>query len=167
MLINSYFRLKMLNLNYNSFLDQLFQKLTNLNVDVTGLELDHLGYIVSSVEEYNSVKQELIKLGDFIKEPIVGNWQVGHVKLFEPMGYKSYVIPVLELIAPLQGETPTLGFEHAEFVLKESYQSYMAKYPKLNWDISAINRPEFSMIKLRLDENTQVKFHLKPILAMD
>lgn len=151
-------------LDYQIFLDKVFVKLNKLGVDVSGLELDHLGYKVATNEEYDQTKAEFLKLGDCVGEPILNDRRIGHFKLFIPLEYGEYHIPALELIAPMQSEQCATGFEHAEFVLKESYQSFMAKHPKLNWDLSAVNRSEFSMIKLRLDENTQVKFHLKPIL---
>jgi len=42
----------------------------------------------------------------------------------------------------------------------------MSKYPNVAWDVSSIDQKDFPMIKLRFDENTQVKFHIKPVLSI-
>jgi uncharacterized protein len=148
------------------FLNEILSRIQKAGVDVTVLELDHIAYKTSSLEEYEKIKPDFLKFGKMIKENMVRERKVGHIKLFKPIIYKQYVIPALEVIAPKTGEIIKPGWEHVEFVLKESYEQFMSKYPSLNWDTSVMTSDVFSMIKLILGEDMQVKFHMTPLLEM-
>ncbi|MFC1780545.1 VOC family protein [Patescibacteria group bacterium] len=150
--------------NYKTFLDKLFQKLNEKGIDVSNYELDHLGYISPFGEEYDKVKQEVLEIADLDHESEVGQWLVSAYKLKTPLIYKNYKIHAIELITPKDGSKVKSGFEHVEFVLNESFDSLIAKYPNLNWDISKIKRKEYSMLKLKLSDDMQVKFPRKSVL---
>lgn len=151
---------------YKSFLDKLFTKINELRIDVSGLELDHLGYQASSNEVYDQLKPEFLKFGEQVSENIVGGRRVGIFQLKTPLKYEIYTISAIELIAPKEDQICQTNLEHAEFVLKENFESFMKKYPNLSWDISAINQDTFPMIKLKLDTDLQVKFHSTPVLEI-
>jgi predicted metalloenzyme YecM len=148
------------------FLDRLFENLEKVGIDVSGLEMDHIAYKTSSEKEYFELKPDFLKIGSLVKESMVRERRVGIFELNKPWYYKNYKVSAVELIAPKVGEIIKSGFEHAEFVLNESYESFMGKVPKINWDTSVMNSDLFSMIKLRLTEDMQVKFHQMPILEM-
>lgn len=135
-----------------------------MKIDVTGLVLDHIAYKASSDKEYDKLKPEFMEMGELVREVLVGGRRVGVFKLKKPLVYKKYRIPAVELIGPMEGEKVVSGLEHAEFVLKESFESFMKKYPDLNWDTSSINRDKYCMLKLKLREGMQVKFPEKSIL---
>jgi uncharacterized protein len=150
----------------NKFLDDFLERLEKVGVNVSGLEMDHIAYKTSSVDEYDVMKPKFLKVGEQVHENMVRERRVGIFKLDQPLRYKNYSIPAVELIAPKPGEIIKSGWEHAEIVLKESYESFMDKYPNLNWDTSVMNSDLFSMIKLKLGEDMQAKFHLMPILEI-
>jgi predicted metalloenzyme YecM len=150
--------------NYAAFLDELFARLVKTGVDVKDLELDHIAYKTSSEEEYYNLLPEFKKMGNLIKENIVRERRVGHFKLFQSIIYKQYTIPAFEVIAPKVGEVIKSDWEHAEFLLTESFQNFMDHYPNLNWDTSVMNSAEFPMIKLKLGDDMQVKFPLNRLL---
>ena len=149
-----------------NFLDRLFGNLRKIGVDVSSLEMDHIAYKTSSEKEYFKLKPDFLKIGSLVKESIVRERKVGIFKLNIPWHYKDYSISAAELIAPKKDEIIKSGFEHAEFVLNESYKSFMEKYRHLSWDTSVMNSDLFSMIKLKLTEDMQVKFHQMPILEI-
>jgi predicted metalloenzyme YecM len=146
-------------MNFTSFLDQFFARLNETGVDITGYELDHLGYQCSSDKDYDKLKQTFSNMGEMFDENIVGGRRVGLFKLNLPILYKNYAILAVELIAPKVGQDYPSALEHAEFVINEKFDTFMVKYPLINWDTSAIDQPMFPLIKLRLGENIQVKFH--------
>lgn len=126
--------------------------------------MDHIGYQASSNDDYDKLRGEFDGLGERVSEEVVGGRRVGIYKLNNPLHYQQYTNTAIELVAPKEGQQCPSALEHVEFVLKEPFESFMRCYPKISWDISAINQPGFPMIKLRLTRDTQVKFHLKPAL---
>ena len=55
----------MIKLDQTTFLNSFFQKLNEVGIDISQYEMDHLGYQASSNEDYDQLKQELQKEGDF------------------------------------------------------------------------------------------------------
>ena len=86
------------------FIEKLLQKLNKLDVDVSKLQMDHLGYQVSSDQEYDGLKEEFKKFGEMVSEKIVGGRRVGIYKFFKPLNFKQYVILAIELVAPKKGQ---------------------------------------------------------------
>jgi predicted metalloenzyme YecM len=112
------------------------------------------------------LKPEVSKFAVLRKENIVRGRPVDVYELTPAWNYKQYKISAIELIGPKEGDVLSTGFEHAEFVLKNGFQDFLDKYPDLDWDTSIMNANEFPMIKLKLEEDMQVKFHLEPILEI-
>ena len=69
------------------------------------------------------------------------------------------MINAIELIEPKKGQICLSSLEHVEFVINEQFDTFVARYPTLQWDTSAVNQPMFPMVKLPLGDNIQVKFH--------
>lgn len=151
---------------YNSFIEGILAGIQTSGIDVTDLVMDHIGYQASSNEDYDLSKKEFDAIGDLVSEKIVGGRRVGIYKLKTPLRYKQYVNEAIELVAPKEGQICPSGLEHVEFVLNEDFDSFMKKYPNVPWDTSAVNQPMFPMIKLKLTDTTQVKFHYKPVLEI-
>jgi len=152
--------------NYQSFIKEILQKLNEQGIDVSSLDMDHIGYQASSNEDYDRLRTEFDSLGERVSEEIVGGRRVGIYKLNEPLHYQQYINTAIELVAPKDGQVCPSALEHVEFVLSETFESFMKRYPSISWDTTAISQLGFPMIKLKLSENTQVKFHLKPVLKI-
>lgn len=151
---------------YNEFLDKLFLKLEEIGIDVSEYEMDHMAYQASSDEDYDRLKPEFLKIGEIISENIVGGRRVGVFKLKNQLTYKDYKISAIELLAPQQGQKCLSAFQHAEFVIDESFESFIKRHPGVSWDINSINRDLYPRLKLQLSEGVTVKFHLMSILDM-
>ena len=145
--------------NLSSFLDKLFAKLAEKGIDVSEYEMDHIGYQCSSSDDYDKLKLTFSDLGVLLDENIVGDRRVGLFKLREAIQYKKYLINAIELIEPKKGQICLSSLEHVEFVINEQFDTFVARYPTLQWDTSAVNQPMFPMVKLPLGDNIQVKFH--------
>lgn len=152
--------------NYKDFLEKLIKDIEGKGIDVSNLNLDHFGYQCSSNEDYDNLRPELEKIAKLISENIVGGRRVGIFKLNTPLGYKNWKIPAVELVAPKEGQQCPSALEHAEFVIDEGFDSFVKKYPNLSWDLTAVSQPIFPMVKLKLSDYTQVKFHYKPVLEI-
>lgn len=152
--------------NYKEFLDKLLSDIEAKGIDASNYYLDHFGYQSSSNEDYDKLKPELLAIAEMISENIVGGRRVGIFKFNTPLLYNGKEIPAFELVAPKDGQICPSALEHAEFVIDTDFDSLVKKYPNLDWDLTAINQPTFPMVKLKLSENTQVKFHLKPVLEI-
>lgn len=150
--------------DYKKFLDRFLLKISQKGIDVSGLEMDHVGYQTLSEDDYKNTKVEFDKIGKLVKEDIVNGRSVGIFKLFRPLIYKNYKFEAVEVYAPKKDQIVKRGLEHAEIVIKEDFQTMMEKYPGLEWDTSAVNSTSYAQLKLRLDEDIQVKFHHAPIL---
>lgn len=152
--------------NYQSFLDTVFQKIQELQINVSKMELDHFGYQAASDKEYEDLKLEATKIGKLVKEDVVNGRKVGFLEFFTPLVYHNRQISAFEFYAPKLGQKVKSGLEHTEFVLQESFSSFLQKYPKIAWDKSAIESTTYPQIKLKLTEDIQVKFLPRPILEV-
>lgn len=152
--------------NYKVFLDKLLQDVEDKGIDVYKYNLDHFGYQCSSDTDYDNLKPELIKFGEMVSENIVSDRRVGIFKLNTSLEYKNWEIGAIELVAPKEGQECPSALEHAEFVIDTDFDSFVKKYPNLEWDLTAVNQPTFPMVKLKLSDHTQVKFHLQPVLEI-
>ena len=152
--------------NYQNFLDKLLKDVEGKGIDVSGYNLDHFGYQCSSDENYDKLKPELEQVARLISENIVGNRRVGIFKLNTSLDYKDKKIEAVEIVAPKEGQVCPSALEHAEFVIDTDFDSFVKKYPNLPWDTSKVNQPTFPMVTLKLSGDTQVKFHLQPVLEI-
>lgn len=152
--------------NYTLFIEEVLQKIHEVTIDVSRLDMDHIGYQASSNKDYDRLKEEFDNLGERVSEEIVGGRRVGIYKLNNPLQYQQYTIPAIELVAPKERQICPSAFEHVEFVIQEPFESFIKRYPSVSWDVSAINQKDFPMVKLKLDTYIQVKFHLTPVLEI-
>lgn len=153
-------------LDYHSFLDQFFIQIAAVQLDITGLPLDHIAYQASSAADYERLLPEFSQVGALISEELIANRRVAVFELATPFTYHDYHIPALELIEPRAGQVIESGFQHAEFVINVPFEEYMKKYPDLNWDTSSMHRDEFSHLKLNFANGMTLKFLLRPILEL-
>jgi predicted metalloenzyme YecM len=151
---------------YKTFLNEIFNQINLIGIDVDGYDLDHIAYQASSIEDYEKHKVEYSGIGDFFSEEIVGERRVAIYKLTTAIQYKKYSIPALEIIEPKEGQVIKSGFQHAEFVMPHPFENYIEKYPTIQWDKSSMYRDEFAHLKLNFKNGLTLKFLRKPILEM-
>lgn len=145
--------------NYETFLDQTYSGLQEIGLDVGEFVLDHVGYQANSKEDYESKRAELLKTAVLKSENIVGGRRVGIFQLNEPLIYKVQKIDAAELVEPKEGQVCESRLDHTEFVTPKTFDEMMVQYPKINWDTSAKDRPEFAKLQLRLANGLGAKFH--------
>lgn len=151
--------------NFTYFAENTLARLNELSINVDDLELDHFAYQTSSTEEYEAMKKSATQVGRLESESNVDNRKVGIFKLNVPVKYKQYETGVFELVEPIPGKQSESRIYHIEFVLKESFDEFLLRYPAVSWDLRAKDREIFPKITLNFEDGTSVKFHTKNILG--
>jgi len=140
------------------FLEDLFGKIENIELNVDQYELDHICYRVESVADYKTKKAELSELGDLLIESLVNGRLISTFKLFEPILYKKRKIYLIELPGPKATHAYPRGLEHAEFVTKEPLQKIIERYPQYSFEAFGIHKKINADITLKLGEYC-IRFH--------
>jgi predicted metalloenzyme YecM len=140
------------------FLKTLFEHLHNAQLDVAPLELDHICYRVATLPEYDALKTTLASLGTLLTESQIGGRPIATYKLFEPICFEDRKIFVVELPAPKVGAEYKTGFEHAEFVIQESFESFMGRHAHLEFDLRGMGKRNNAEVRIGFGE-CSVKFH--------
>lgn len=156
----------MSDLNFIPFLDSFFEQIHLVKLDVSGLPLDHIAYQASTRQDYEQHLSEFSALGELVSQEVIGGRRVAVVKLDNPLIYNNYAIQALELIEPRADQQCESGFQHAEFVVKKSFEQYLFEYPNIAWDTSSMDREEFAHLKINFANGLTLKFLLKPILEL-
>ncbi|MDD5397334.1 MAG: VOC family protein [Candidatus Moranbacteria bacterium] len=147
--------------NCEKFLDDIFGKLVDIKIDVSGFYLDHIAYRVETLERYEEFKKEFLQKGELISENLIKNRPIAVFQLNSPMTYKNMNIRYLELPAPSDHKFFPEGFEHAEFVVDSSLEEFVRKYPNVEFKI---DKKEINTeYVLDLGDGLAVKFHEIPL----
>lgn len=151
------------------FLVRLFNALSRFSVDVSRSPLDHLCYRVSTLEEYARVKQELSGSADLLHEAQISGRPIATFLLHKPIRYQApgesaaREIRCIEVPAPKASKPCATGWEHAEFVIEESFEDFERRYPDLTFDRSGVAKANNPELELSLGEGIAVKFHHAPL----
>lgn len=140
------------------FLDKLFGKLDEIEMNTTPYFLDHICYRVGSREEYEIKKTELALLGKLLIESMVNGRLIATYKLFHPILHRERSIDVIELPSPKPGHAYKSGLEHAEFVTTLPLQKIIDKYPQYSFEVFGIHKRINADITLKLGEFC-IRFH--------
>lgn len=144
--------------NPQPFLDNLFQDLKELNIDVENFELDHICYRVETQEKYNELKNLMLEISSLLSETLISERPISTFKLFKPISYLDRDIWLIEIPAPKAGSFYIEGFEHAEFVIDQQLESFMTLYPNIEFNTKSITKPLNPEIGVKM-KNSNVKFH--------
>jgi len=140
-----------------SFLKQLLVEMESLRLPVSTLKADHLCFRVETPEQYEIYKLALQVENTLLIESIVNGRPIATFQLKEPFQVQNQKIELVELPAPKPGFPYPLGFEHAEFVIQESFDVFAARFPDLKF--SKAGNPNMNPeLCLKLTAG-QVKFH--------
>ncbi|XGC82015.1 VOC family protein [Bdellovibrio bacteriovorus] len=151
--------------------EQFFQSLIDALAALglpTHLASDHLCFRVATTEEYQEYKTHLLNHGTLLTEAHVNGRPIATFKLHTPFKTKTHEIPLVELPAPKPGANYASGFEHAEFIIEESFETFAAKFPKVKFEEPTKKTINAEMC-LKL-EGKQAKFHhqsLERIIEME
>ncbi|MEL6717994.1 MAG: VOC family protein [Bacteroidota bacterium] len=155
--------------NAISFLTHLFQRMQSDSIDFQGFKLDHICYRVETMERYESLKEELLKIGGLLVESEIGGRSIATFRLDKSLIFEDRKIQILELPAPKTNNRYQEGFEHVEFVIKDSFESFMQQYSHCHFDIKGMKKDINPDIRLDYGKMS-VKFHhqtLEEVIAWE
>ena len=143
----------------NDFLENLENKLNELNIGFNEYLADHICYRTSTFEEYKVLIDLLSQKHKLLIASDVGGREIATFKLTTPISFRDYFIDVLEIPSPKKGRNYSSGFEHIEMVIGEDFKSFKEKYPKLSFDDSGCHKDFNPELRLPITEAISIKFH--------
>ena len=146
-----------------AFLDQLFRLIDRFEIDYSSYTIDHICFRTASVDEYQRLKESLSAVHELLIESPVGGWRIATYRLAQPIKYKEWSIPLLELPEPKAGSQYQSGFEHIEFVIEKSFEELSSQYSSLTFDYKGTHKRINPELRLKLDQNYCIKFHHLPL----
>lgn len=141
------------------FLDLLSAEMLEARIDFSQNLIDHLCYRVTTEAEYIQYKNLFLGIGEELIESEVGGRLISTFKLYKPLLYKDREIDVVELTSPKSKNKYALGFEHAEFVVTENFQIFIDKYPKVEFDLTALSKKINPDIRIDFKSGQSIKLH--------
>ena len=145
-----------------SFLEKIFLNLGKDGINVSAYELDHICYRVETLQQYDKLKKELDKIADLLRENKVRERFIATYKLHKPIIFRDRKIDVIEIPQPSDHISYKTGWQHAEFVIDESFESFMSKYPKVKFTTDGMQKEVNPELKVVWSDYT-VKFHHQSI----
>lgn len=142
----------------NVFLDRLFQALVNSSISLDGLQIDHIAYRTETSDEYNRVKLDFEKYGEYLPDAEIRGRRIAVLKLHSPLKYKKWSIEAVEILEPASNNRFKSGWEHIE-VVSRNLNGIIDKYPSLNWDKDSMDRKNNPELTLRFDIDLAIRFH--------
>lgn len=148
-----------------SFLENLFQEISAVGVDVSAFQMDHVCYRVADMGRYEELKHAWGRYVEGFEsyESEVNGRPISVFVLMHPPTIGGRLIPVIELPAPKAGAAYPEGWEHAEFVIEEPFEAFMERYPMLEFDKKGLSKTINPELGLKLGGGLQVKFHHLPL----
>ena len=121
------------------------------------LKPDHLCYRVKTLLEYVAYKNFLSEWGTLLADSPINGRPIAVFKLSRGFKTPSGVIRVVELPAPKAGLDYATGFEHAEFVIPDSFEEFQGRYLQSKFIVGP-PKPLNAELALPL-QSGQAKFH--------
>jgi len=146
--------------DYSAFLDDILGRVDAQGFDRGDfIQIDHMCYRTTSMENYLQKKDELASVASLLGETTINHRPISTFRLFEPVLHGQWRIDAIELPAPKAGKDLPEGLEHIEFVLYDDIPTFLKKYDGKPFEMRAADRGINPEIGLKLNEYT-VKFHL-------
>lgn len=143
------------------FLEQLFEEIKVSGLDLSTQMLDHICYRTTSHQNYQQTKELFEDVGILLIESEIGGRPIATYKLHKPICFNGRAIRVVEVPAPKEGAPYKEGFEHAEFVIDEYFDSFISKYPHLEFKKPSAKKLN-SELNLKRNQ-VNLKFHYLPL----
>jgi uncharacterized protein len=140
------------------FLNKLISEIHPLVSEINSLECDHLCLRTATNEEYRHFKNELSDYGKLITEAVVNGRPISTFKLNTPVNTSHHIVGVIELASPSTTSRYETGFEHAEFIVRETLGTFISKYPHCHF-VKKGDQDFNRQLRLTINEKMQAKFH--------
>lgn len=146
--------------DYEAFLREILRSISSEGFDLSDfIQIDHLCYRTSSLDNYYKKKSELGQISSLLGENIVNGRPISVFRFNQPIIHDKWRIDALELPAPKEGKSFNEGLEHIEFVIYDDIPTFLKKYKGKVFDMRAADRGINPEIGYQLPKYS-VKFHI-------
>ena len=146
--------------DYEAFLREILSRTEAEGFDLADfVQIDHMCYRTTSLENYNQKKDELSEVARLLGETMVNSRPIATFRLNEPVQHDNWRIDAVELPAPKEGAAHKDGLEHIEFVLYDDISTFLEKYKGKPFEMRVADRGINPGIGLKVGDLT-IKFHL-------
>ena len=146
--------------DFSAFLEDILGRVSERGFDTKDfIQIDHMCYRTTSMENYLQKKQELDNVATLLGETMINGRPICTFRLLEPVTHGQWRIDAIELPAPKPGKDVVEGLEHIEFVIYDDIPTFLKKYDGQPFEMRAADRGINPEIGLSLG-NYGVKFHL-------
>jgi predicted adenylyl cyclase CyaB len=142
-----------------TFLESTFKNIEATSLKLDSNFLDHLCYRVSNNVEYNVLFDQFSAVGKLLIASVIGGREISTFKLNMPIMFKNRSVDIIELPSVKPGTSYTSGFEHAEFVVNESFDDIIAKHTEISFDCASVNKKHNAELRLKFAPDISIKFH--------
>lgn len=156
--------------DYAAFFDDLFNRLISIGIDISGLEMSHLGIKFASFAEYERTRDELKSYSKSFSEEEHNGRPIALMWLKDPLQLPhGCVVDLLELMPPKPNNKYPTGLEHLGVVIGRDLEAFGQKYESVltgRQDQGLINKPFY----VAFDNGKRVKFYalsMKEVLAKE
>ena len=170
--------------NVPPFVSAVVSELSNMGIDVSNLQADHVCWRTETLEEYSELVDAFRSVPDdctLLVESVVGGRKIATIRLMETIrATPSHTIDVIEIPSPKSGRPHKSGLEHVEFVIgshrspindnvhREVLDEFVQIHPDLDWNLKARDKeinPNVSLQVQLMDIGTfSAKFHLMSLV---
>lgn len=144
--------------NHKDFITKVLTLLKEKGINTSKLTIDHLGYQADSARDFEEKTDLIKKDASLLSQNIVGGRRVAIYKLGNPFIFEDQEINIVEIFEPREGQQVASAFEHIEFLTPVSLEDFVEEYSNIEWDKSVMNRAEFPMLILKLQNGIRAKF---------
>ncbi len=141
------------------FVSHIEMEMQEKGLDFKLSAVDHLCYRVATVDEYGQYCQQFKEFSDLLVESEVGGRMISSFKLHEPIQIDEHEIAVIELPSPKNNNKYATGFEHAEFVIAESFEEVKSQYSQVDFDESGSHKEINPELRIPLASGASIKLH--------
>lgn len=158
----------------HSFLQVVTAECSRLHLLDDTVEIDHVCYRVDSIQEYLRIVSALSPYGIPIADSMINGRPITTYLLNEPMIFKAWRIPCIEIPCPKPGRNYMTGWEHIEIVIGEKsmgctsnktfLESFVKKHTDIRFDLKAIDKEINADISIEIENGKySCKFHCRPL----
>lgn len=152
--------------DYVAFYSQQAERLFQLGIDISGLEVSHLAFRTETVAEYLIVRGQLESICSANVENTWNGRPISKLLLQEPLQLAENArTSLIELIPPVHQSVYKMGLEHVGIVVGQTFADFGKLYAHVitgQQDQSPVCQPYF----ITFPDHTNVKFYQYSLQAV-
>ena len=115
--------------DYQAFFALQFERLSDLQIDISGCEMSHLAYRTKTYQEYLQTRDKIERHCTSNIENVWNGRPMSIMQLKEPLALsEDFEVPVIELIPPLHRRVYKMGMEHFGVVIGDSVDEFSREH---------------------------------------